>query len=349
MTHELLPAVRWAVALGGLVAGLLVGLALERLVLRRLERVLTRRSWRAGTLLASALRGQIMALLALGGLYAVALVVQFRPAVAGLVDGALDLGLIVILTIFAARFLAGLVGAYARGIEGLALFANITKLLVFLVGGLVALQSVGVSITPILTALGVGGLAVALALQDTLSNLFAGIHIIATKQVRPGDFVKLESGEQGLVTHITWRNTSVRHILNYVTIIPNSKLASTIVTNYQQPEPEMGFLVEAGVDYRSDLAVVERVTIEVAREVLREVPGGIPHFEPFIRFHTFADFRVNFTVILRVRQFVDHYLIRHEFIKRLHERYGKEGISIPVPVRTVHLAGVAEAGANGRA
>jgi len=72
---------------------------------------------------------------------------------------------------------------------------------------------------------------------------------------------------------------------------------------------------------------------------MREVPGGIPDFEPFIRYNTFADFSINFTVILRAREFVDQYLIKHEFIKRLHERYNQEGIEIPFPIRTVYHKG----------
>lgn len=75
--------------------------------------------------------------------------------------------------------------------------------------------------------------------------------------------------------------------------------------------------------YDSDLAKVEKVTCGVAQEAMNEVPGGVPHFEPFIRYHTFGDFSINFTVILKAKEFVDQYLIKHEFIKRLHERYKK--------------------------
>lgn len=123
-----------------------------------------------------------------------------------------------------------------------------------------------------------------------------------------------------------------------MTIIPNSKLASTIVRNYYLPELDMAVLVAVGVHYRSNLAKVEQVTIEVAREVLREVPGGVPWFEPFIRFHTFGEYRVEFNVILRVKEPVDQYIVTHEFIRRLHDRYRQEGIDIPEPVRIVRAA-----------
>jgi small-conductance mechanosensitive channel len=111
------------------------------------------------------------------------------------------------------------------------------------------------------------------------------------------------------------------------------------VRNFYQPTKDLAVLVEVGVSYDSDLAKVERVTIEVAREIMRTVSGGISDFQPFIRYHTFSDFSINFTVIMRGREFVDQYLIKHEFVKRLHERYEMERIEIPFPVRTVHIKG----------
>jgi len=158
-----------------------------------------------------------------------------------------------------------------------------------------------------------------------------------SRQVRAGDYIKLESGEEGYVTDITWRNTTIRMLANNIIVVPNSKLASIIVTNFCLHEKEMGVLVQVGVGYNSDLEEVERVTIEVAREVMTAIDGGVSEFEPFIRYHTFDDFSINFTVILRVREFVNQYLVKHEFVKRLHERYNREGIEIPFPIRTVYL------------
>jgi small-conductance mechanosensitive channel len=176
-----------------------------------------------------------------------------------------------------------------------------------------------------------------LALQDTLANFFAGIHILTSRQVRPGDFVKLSTGEEGYVADVTWRYTTIRQLPNNLTIVPNAKLASAILTNYYLPDQELAVLVPVGVSYGSDLARVEAVTIEVAREVMREVRGGVPQFEPFIRYGAFGDSSIDFTVILRGREVVDQYLIRHEFIKRLHRRYQADGIEIPFPIRTVYL------------
>jgi small-conductance mechanosensitive channel len=217
------------------------------------------------------------------------------------------------------------------------LVENLVRGAVFVVGGLVILQTLGISVVPIVTALGVGGLAVALALQDTLANFFAGIHILASGKIRPGDFIQLESGERGVVEDVAWRHTTIRQLPNLLTVVPNAKLASAVVTNCSLPDPETAVLVDVGVSYGSDLSQVERVTIEVGREVMRDVEGGLPAFEPFIRYNEFGDSSVNFTAILRGKEFTSQFLIKHEFIKRLHARYASEGIEIPFPQQVVHL------------
>jgi small-conductance mechanosensitive channel len=120
-------------------------------------------------------------------------------------------------------------------------------------------------------------------------------------------------------------------------IVPNSKLASAIITNYMLPDTDMGFMVGVGVSYGSNLAKVEQVAIDVAKEVLREVQGGIADFAPVVRFHTFNDSSIDFNVILRCRSFVDQYELKHEFVKKLHHRFAQESIEIPFPIRTVYL------------
>jgi small-conductance mechanosensitive channel len=333
--------IQWIAPFGLILGSLLVGLFINKFVLRRLKRAVALTKWNGDEIIFSALGGLPILWLTLLGISLALQSLPLSPSWRNFVKNALLVVAILSVTIFVAKVAAGLVGLYARRIEGTlpatSLFANLTKLLVFLIGILVILQTLNISVTPILTALGVGGLAVALALQDTLSNLFSGLQIIASNQVRPGDYVKLESGEEGYVIDITWRNTAIRALPNNMVIVPNSKLASTLVTNYHQPEKEMSVLVQVGVSYQSDLKKVEQITIEVAREVLQSVEGGVREFEPFIRYHTFGDSSINFSVILRGREFTDQFLIKHEFIKRLHEHYQQEGIEIPFPIRTIHI------------
>jgi small-conductance mechanosensitive channel len=243
--------------------------------------------------------------------------------------------MLVLLSIVSARLgtiMIGLLLKRSRGQEETSsLFSNIARGIIYLIGLLLILSSLGVNVTAALTALGVGGLAVALALQDTLSNLFAGFYIIAARKIQKGDFIELESGERGFVEDVSWRNTVVRHLQNYDIIIPNSKVGSSTVNNYNLPIKEISILIDLGVGYESDLDHVEQVTLEVARKVMREITGGVPDYEPMVRYNEFADSSINFSVIMRGKFYTDQYLLTHEFIKALHKRYKKEGIEIPYP------------------
>jgi small-conductance mechanosensitive channel len=130
--------------------------------------------------------------------------------------------------------------------------------------------------------------------------------------------VKLDSGQEGYVVDFSWRSTRLRMLANNLVIVPNAKLAQAIIVTHHLPSTDLAVLVEVGVACASDLRHVEAVVIEVARKVMAAVPGAVPDFEPFIRYHTFADSSVNFTVILRGKEFVDQYLIKREFKKQLH-------------------------------
>lgn len=215
---------------------------------------------------------------------------------------------------------------------------GILKGTVLVIGILIILTILGISITPLITALGVGGLAVALALQDTLANLFAGIHILVEKSIRVGDFIKLETGQEGYVEDITWRTTRIRMLPNNMVIIPNSKLSQSIVTNYYLPEKRMSLLIPIGVSYSSDPEKVERILIEEAKKAVGEIPGLLGDPEPFVRFIPgFGDSSLDFTLICQVQEFVDQYLAQHELRKRIFKRFKEEGIEIPFPHRTVYL------------
>lgn len=239
---------------------------------------------------------------------------------------------------FLEKFLIGLVRIYADRFEIFKTAGNLAngliRMVVFGLGGLIVLDSLGVSITPIIASLGIGSLAVALALQPTLENFFSGIQLVADKPVQVGQFIKLESGEEGTVTNIGWRSTWITMPNNNTIVIPNKVMVNTRILNYFYPDMEIAVLVGVGVHYNSDLEMVERVTVEVAREVMKEVPGGVPGFEPLVRYHTFADSSINFNVVMRAKDWPSTHLVKHEFIKCLQKRYAKEGIAIPYPIRT---------------
>lgn len=317
----------------------LLGWVLYRILLRRLRRRATITTWGGDDIVLGALHDVILVWFATAGAYFATQSLPLSATFQSWLDRALLAIVILSATLVASRMATDSAKLWALRTGGAArtssIFVALVRLALWIVGLLVLLSTLGISIAPILTALGVGGLAVALALQDTLANLFAGIQILASRKVRPGDYIRLDSGHEGYVTDISWRNTTMRQLPDNVVIVPNAKLSQAIVVNFNEPVREMTIMIEVGVAYESDLDHVERVTKQVATEVLAEVQGGVPGFEPVVRFNTFGDWAIVSNVILRVQEFADQYLIRHEFVKRLHERYRSERIEIPFPVQRV--------------
>jgi small-conductance mechanosensitive channel len=221
-------------------------------------------------------------------------------------------------------------GAHALpGVAVSRLTQNVVRLIIVLFGLLAILNGFGIEIRPMLAALGVGGLAVALALQDPLSNLFAGILITMSGQIRIGDFVRLDSGLEGRVTDFNWRSTSLAVGTGSLAVVPNSKLAQAIVTNFDLPSREINVPVDIMVGYGSDARVVEEIALNVARDVQRSVKGAVSGFEPNVRFFGFADLGLRATVLLRAQSVEDQALVRHAFISRVHGAFSQHGIAHP--------------------
>ena len=243
--------------------------------------------------------------------------------------------------IFLDKFFHGILRIYSFKVEILKSSAGVIhvglRFLIIALGALVLLDSFGISITPILASLGIGSLAVALALQPTLENFFSGFQLIVDETIKLGHFIRLESGEEGYVHKIGWRSTNILTPTNNMILIPNKSIVNSKIINYYYPDSETAVLVEIGVHYNSNLEYVERVTTEIAKEILVNIKGGVSSFEPIVRFHSFGDSSINFTIILRAKEFIDVAIIKHEFIKKLHKRYTQEGIIIPYPIRAINL------------
>jgi small-conductance mechanosensitive channel len=325
-----------------LVVGVSAGFLARRVLLSRLAAVAARTESVTDDRLVASLRGPLPLWATLAGVYLAMRVLEPSPELAAWVAKVLLALLIGSVTWWAAGLGGRLLEpAAASGDSVSAPVAGVVRrtvqVVVLATGALVLLGSLGISVAPVLTTLGIGGLAVALGLQDTLSNLFAGIHLTLAGNIRVGDFVRLESGEEGYVEDIRWRATCLRTLPNSVVLIPNSRLAQNVVTNYDLPSREVAVLVEVGAHYASDLQHVERVTVEVAREVMRRVPGAATEFDPFIRFHTFGESSIDFTVILRAQRITDQFLLKHEFVKALARTFDSEGIVIPFPIRALNM------------
>jgi small-conductance mechanosensitive channel len=219
------------------------------------------------------------------------------------------------------------------------LLLGVTKATIYAIGGLIALNYLGFSITPIITALGVGGLAMALALQDTLSNLFSGMHILAEQTIRVGDFIRLETGQEGSIVDIGWRTTKIRMLSNNMVIVPNSKLSQSVVTNYYLPERRLTVQIPVSVHMNSDPTLVERVLLEEATKALQEIPGLVNEPEaPSVLFSPgFGASSLDFTLFCPVKDILDQPIVLSELRKRIFKRFKQEGIEIPYPTRSVYV------------
>jgi small-conductance mechanosensitive channel len=325
----------------------LVGVLIERVLLVWLKNLVKRTQWEFDNIVLNVIRRTTIFWSLLLATYLTLFSVEINSTITGYIHSVLLVLFILSITFALIQVGNDMIEVYGGkgNLPSLSIIRNVVRIVLFLIGVLTILALFGVPITPTLAALGVGGLAVSLALQDTLTNLISGIQLIVDRQIRTGDYVQLSSGEQGYIRDISWRTTQIQQLSNNLVIVPNATLATATIVNFHQPEQELSVLFEVGVSYDSDLEQVEKVTIAVAKEVMQEVPGGIPENEPFIRYHTFDNSSINLTIILRGQQFVDQYLIKHEFVKRLHRRYRQEGIEIPFPIRTVYTRG--DAGKDG--
>jgi small-conductance mechanosensitive channel len=270
---------------------------------------------------------------------------QLPPRVSHQISVLLEIAVILSVTITVSNIFTTLVqtASERRALGGAVtgLGQSVARGVVFITGLLVLLSALGIQIAPILTALGVGGLAVALALQDTLSNLFAGVHLLADKPIRVGDYVKVADNVEGHVVDIGWRSTRVRMLQNVVVTIPNKRVAESTITNYDMPESRLAVPIRIAVDYGADAELVERILLEESTRAVAEVPGLLGEPAPSARLIPgFGEYSLDFTLAVHVKSFTDQFVVQHELRKRVLTRLAAEGVRIPVQVRGVELRAV---------
>ncbi len=210
-------------------------------------------------------------------------------------------------------------------------------LIVAVMAIMVSLDVLGINITPLIAGLGIGGLAVALAIQPTLSNLFAGTYVITEGVVNPGDYIDMEGGVSGYVVDVNWRSTRLRTWGNNLVIIPNARFAETVITNYSKPDEHVNVYLTCGVAYESDLGRVEQVGHEVMEQVLAEHPGAVVDYGAYFGYENFGESNVDFWLFVQANDRLASFEVRSELIKQLHARLTEEGITINYPVRTLHF------------
>ena len=331
-----------------------LGYVARRLLLRALAAWYAKTQSRAGQILADSLRGPLLIWILI---LAVHLALQSSDLPARFTNWSpepLRVLFILSLTLMSMRFAGELIRYHGAQIPGAIPVTTLTQTLaqlgVLILGVLIVLNQLRISITPILTALGVGGLAVALALQDTLSNLFAGFYVAVARHVRLGDYIRMDGGSEGYVADIGWRSTTIRTLGNNLVIVPNSKLAQAIVTNYYLPDKRLPVQLQVGVSYDSDPRHVERVLLEIAGDVAREVPGMLAEPAPSISWDPgFGESSLGLSLNYSVTEFAAQYGVRNQLRQRIFERFREERIRMPYPTRTVFLHNETGSGPDGGA
>lgn len=318
---------------------LLLGWVFEKRVIGQLLKTAREKNFRLSEGILKSIRGFSLLWFGILGL-TIALSLPNLPLFPGFIAFLKDGLLVVFLssaTLVVAQVSVEILRVYTTGDDGISplttLFEFLAKIVIFSCGFLIVLGSIGISITPLLTAFGIGGVSIGLALQSTLANLLSGITIITSKKVRVGDYIQLKTGESGYVRDVELKYTVIEEITENLLVIPNTQILSSSFRNYSLPDRTLIVPVELGIAYDSDLETVEKVTLEVAREICGDLATDNAKKFPFIRYGKFNYYSIALTVYLQIaeEEFFDHLTLKHEFIKHLHRRYREEGIEIPVP------------------
>ena len=330
-----------------IVCGILLGFIFKRFVHSRLKKAAERSNWAGDDAVLEAIEPHIVVWFFLGALsisvskieavqpqntYLISILNDYAPKF-------LTIVLIGSITLAIGNLAVSIFDLWARdqekGFPSTTMFTNFVRIAIYVIGILIILDALSISITPMITALGVGGIAVSLALKDTLTDVFAGLHILLSKKVQVGDFIQLDSGEMGYIQNISWRNTIMMERTNNIIHIPNTRLSSAIIKNFDSGDPSFSVKIPVGVGYSSDLDEVEKVTKKVINEIQSSMEETNNNYEPTMRFQNFGESSINLMVYFRGNRYGDQNPIIHQFIKTLHKRYSEEGIEIPFPMRTV--------------
>lgn len=233
-------------------------------------------------------------------------------------------------TLFIARLAGWLIRAYLShdsvSAPSGSIFVNLARMMIWAVGVTIMLGALEVQIGPLVASLGVVGIAVSLGLQDTLANFFSGLQITMSRQIQPGDYIRLSTAEEGTVTDVTWRNTTMRSPSNDLVIVPNSVIGRAQITNFTANDEQHTFALPFTVAFGSDLDAVKEIAERVARDVRDVQPDAIEGFEPVCRIRSFGPDGVAIAVTIRVVRFQDRLAVVDDLSQRLHAEFAERGI-----------------------
>lgn len=220
----------------------------------------------------------------------------------------------------------------------LPLFEKLGQVVIIIIAIIAILNVFGVDVTMLVAGMGVMGLVIAFAAQDTLGNFISGMFLLTDRPFKVGDLVLMENGDYCRVEHIGMRSTKLYNTFDHdVIVLPNSKIANEKVINLTEPDNNMKIRVEVGVAYDADINKAEQIMLEVTRNnsaVMKEEGKA-----PFVRMTAFGDSAINLKVYAWVYHLDDQWRVAHEIRHAVFERFKAEGIDIPFPQRVVHMQG----------
>lgn len=334
-------ATGWVTGPAALAVWVVAMSALKRIAYSRIKTLAGRTATKLDDILIDSLNLPINLFILFVGLALMGRIMPLEDNLQGYIGHGMKIILILIGIFFMDRFVRGFMIAQDEKVPSVRLsqgvIQGVVRAVIFVIGALILLDSLGISITPLVASLGIGTLAVALALQSTLANLFSGLFLTLDRAIKVGDLIQLENGDRGYIEDIGWRSSTVRLRDNNLVVMPNSKLVDSVVTNFAGEEQRMKAYIRCGVHYDSDLDHVEKVAREVAREVINNMDEADKDFEPKFRYELFDASSINFVIVVLAGDYLQMREVRHEMIKRLHRRFKKEGIVIPYPLQTLDL------------
>lgn len=312
---QLLP-LAWV--LGGIVAGVIAYL----LIVRPLRRATARHGFHALETAMSIIGTVIILWGALAGLYIGMDHLTLSTREANFLDRAIGALFIFSLMWIAARVAGTWIEAFGRRTEhklfSVSLYSTLVQGAILIIGLLTVLSSMGIAIAPLLTTLGLGGLAVALALNDTLSNLFAGVQIVAARQLRIGDYVKFDFAE-GEVVDIHWHNTTIRDFENNLIVIPNSKINTSPFTNYSMCVSALVVPAVATLAWKGPMPELRTIAERAACESVTEVAGQIEAENCQVFLSAVNETNVQVTGLLPIGHIENRMRATSGFLRRLYD------------------------------
>ncbi|RAI93880.1 mechanosensitive ion channel family protein [Algoriphagus yeomjeoni] len=247
--------------------------------------------------------------------------------------------ILLVFTIFIAKSIKRLSTTYIQRIgtnETISRFlGQLIYIGVLVLGIMLALSAMDLSktVSSILAGLGIIGLALGFAFQDTAANFISGVYITFNQPYKIGDIIRTHDGHEGEVIDINLRVTKVRTYNGPIVYVPNRYLFQECFTNFTEFDKRR-VQIECGVSYGEDLEQVEKIALEAAMNVTTRLKSE----EPTLFWTGFGDSSINFTLNIwcafndNNKDFIP---VRNEAIVTLKKAFDKNGITIPFPIRTL--------------